>query len=399
MPETMITVRIREELFSNVYAFYYYNFHINLLTLFDKIYLQENTMMLNIDHFYMNQALMLARRGELTVSPNPMVGCIIVKNGFIIGEGFHHSRGESHAEIMALSSSLKSPKDSTLYTTLEPCCHIGVTTACSNALIKAGIKKVVIASIDPNPKVAGKGIKILKTHGIQVHLGILENEAKLLNKIFFHYHYYNRPYVFAKWGMSLDGETKTGKNDNKKITNTAVQMQNHNLRNRCDAIMVGSKTILEDNPSLTVRFSNATKINQPLRVIISKTANLPTNAKVFITKEAPTIIFTTQKANHKCLQILKRKGVLHHIIHTNNNAAISIKSVLKILAKKGITSLLVEGGKELHHAFFKENMVNEVYSFIAPVIINGYIKKYPVKNITFQPIKNNIFLTGKLEKL
>lgn len=355
-------------------------------------------MMLDIDRFYMSQALMLAKRGKLTVSPNPMVGCIIVKNGRIIGEGFHQFKGGKHAEIMALSAASIEAKGATVYITLEPCCYTGATPPCVDALIKAGVKKVVIATCDPNPKVSGKGIKILQSYGIEVNLGVMETEAKILNKVFFHYHTQKCPYIIAKWGMSLDGEIKVATGDTKAITNHTAKIQTHNLRNRCDAIMVGAKTIIDDNPALTVRFSEATKINQPLRVIISSTAELPTDAQIFNIKEAPTVLFTTSKASTQHLEKLKQQGVECFIMATDEQNNIPILSVLDILAQKGITSVLVEGGKQLHHAFFNDNLVDEIYSFIAPVIINGYRQKRNIEHLDYQPIKENMCFTAQLNK-
>ena len=353
--------------------------------------------MFDTDRFYMSQALMLAKRGELTVSPNPMVGCVIVKNSRIIGESFHQYKGGHHAEIEALSVASTEAKDATVYVTLEPCCYTGSTPPCTNALITAEVKKVVIATTDPNPKVSGNGIKVLQSHGIAVTLGVLEQEARTLNKIFFHYHTTKRPYVLAKWGMSLDGEIKVAIGDTKAITNTITNIQTHNLRNRFDAIMVGAKTIIADNPVLTVRFSEASKINQPLRVIISTSADLPGDLQVFNTEKAPTVLFTTNKANTQHLEKLKQQEVECIIVSTNQHNEISMSAVLDVLAQKGITSVLVEGGKQLHRSFFKEHLINEVHSFIAPVIINGYPKKYYISRFDYWPIQENILLLADLK--
>ena len=354
--------------------------------------------MLDIDRFYMGQALMLARRGKLTVSPNPMVGCVVVKGGQIIGEGFHQFKGGKHAEIIALSSASTQVVGATVYVTLEPCCYTGATPACTDALIKAEVKKVVIAIMDPNPKVSGKGIKILQLHGIEVKLGILEAEAKALNKIFFHYHIRRRPYVIAKWGMSLDGKTKVAVDDDKAITNHTVKIKVHNLRNRCDAIIVGAKTIINDNPELTVRFSEAMKINQPVRIVISSSGKLPTNARIFNTEKASTFLFTTPKTNIRHLEKLKQQGVKCFIIVNHQLGSIPLRLVLDILVERGITSLLVEGGRQLHHTFFGENLVDEIHSFIAPVIINGYSHKYNIKQFDHCSVKTNSHFTAQLSK-
>ncbi|WP_157966596.1 bifunctional diaminohydroxyphosphoribosylaminopyrimidine deaminase/5-amino-6-(5-phosphoribosylamino)uracil reductase RibD [Fastidiosibacter lacustris] len=331
--------------------------------------------MFQADQFYMQQALMLAKRGCLSVSPNPMVGCVIVKNGCIIGEGWHEYAGGNHAELNALIAAGEKAKGSCVYVTLEPCCHVGRTGACTEALIKAEVKKVVIASIDPNQLVAGKGINHLQQVGIEVIVGLLQQEAARLNKIFFYYHQTKLPYVITKWGMSLDGELQVKAGDVKQITNKASQKMVHNLRNQLDAIMVGHNTVVDDDPRLTVRMSDSKIIKHPLRVVISKSADLPIDAHVFNTAIVPTILFTSQYANPQALEALKSKNVECIVMPLNSQQKIDLKQVLKVLADKGITSLLVEGGRTLLNNFFSEGLVNEVHSFIAPVIINGCNKK------------------------
>ncbi|WP_440615773.1 bifunctional diaminohydroxyphosphoribosylaminopyrimidine deaminase/5-amino-6-(5-phosphoribosylamino)uracil reductase RibD [Cysteiniphilum sp. 6C5] len=341
--------------------------------------------MFQADYFYMSQALMLAKRGALSISPNPMVGCVIVKNGQIIGEGWHRFAGDKHAEIHALDQAGDSTQGATVYVTLEPCCHVGRTGVCSESLIKAQVAKVVVASIDPNPQVAGKGITRLQQAGIVVETGLMCHEATTMNKIFFHYHKHKLPYVIAKWGMSLDGQMITHPQDNKQITDKASQQQVHNLRNSVDAIMVGSQTLIDDNPSLTVRVSDAEFVKHPLRVVLSKTCQLPLDATLFNDEVVKSIVMTSDLADKDTLDALEYKGI-EYIKVPLNQGEINLKEVLKVLAQRGISSVLVEGGRTLLNAFFETQLVDEVQSYIAPVIIANFKQKVQVN------IKDNGFL-------
>ncbi|WP_440682676.1 bifunctional diaminohydroxyphosphoribosylaminopyrimidine deaminase/5-amino-6-(5-phosphoribosylamino)uracil reductase RibD [Cysteiniphilum halobium] len=354
--------------------------------------------MFQADYFYMSQALMLAKRGALSVSPNPMVGCVIVKNGQIIGEGWHRFAGDKHAEIYALDQAGDNAQGATVYVTLEPCCHIGRTGACTERLIKAQVAKVVIASIDPNPQVAGKGIKRLQQANVVVETGLMCDEAIAVNKIFFHCHQYKRPYVIAKWGMSLDGQMVTHPLDSKQITDKASQQQVHNLRNKVDAIMIGSQTLINDNPKLTVRCSDAKLIKQPLRIVLSKTAQLPLDASLFNDGVVKSIVITSNLADKQQLKNLQNKGV-ECIEVPLNHGEIDLKEALKILAQRGITSVLVEGGRTVINAFFEAQLVDEVQSYIAPLVIAQFNQK------KFINIEENGFLSedyyciGKIKKL
>lgn len=318
---------------------------------------------------------MLAKRGRLSVSPNPMVGCVIVKNSQIIGEGWHRFAGDNHAEIHALDQANVKAQGATVYVTLEPCCHVGKTGACTEYLIEMQVAKVIIASIDPNPKVSGKGIKCLQEAGILVEIGLMHDEAIAMNKIFFHYYKHKRPYVIAKWGMSLDGLMVTHPLDSKQITNKSSQQQVHNLRNSIDAIMVGSKTLIEDNPRLTVRGADTKFIKHPLRVVLSKTAKLPLNAALLNDNIARTLVVNSNLAKQQQLDALENKGIECVQVELNDNREINVKAVLKILAERGITSVLVEGGKTLLNAFLKAHLVDEVQSYIAPVVISKFNQK------------------------
>ena len=332
-------------------------------------------LMFPANQFYMAQALLLAKRGRLSVSPNPMVGCVIVKNGRIIGEGWHKFPGDKHAEINALDQAGINAKDATVYVTLEPCCHVGRTGACTESLLKAQVSKVIIAAGDPNPQVAGKGIERLQEAGIQVECGLLQQEAIKLNTIFFHYHQNHLPYVIAKWGMSLDGQLQTQVSDSKQITNQASQKAVHNLRNQVDAIIVGRNTLVADNPKLTVRMTDSDVVKHPLRIVLSKTADVPLNAHLFNDHVAETILFTSEFADQSMIVILQNKGIECIVIALNSHGELDLTKALQVLANKGITSVLVEGGKTILSAFFAENLIDEVHSYIAPVIVKGLEKK------------------------
>ncbi len=353
--------------------------------------------MFQADRFYMSQALVLARRGRLSVSPNPMVGCVIVKSGQIIGEGWHRFAGDKHAEIHALDQAGENAKNASVYVTLEPCCHFGKTGPCTDALIKAQVVKVVVATLDPNPEVSGKGVKRLQDAGIVVELGLMQQEAISLNKIFFHYHQTHLPYVIAKWGMSLDGHMTTHLNDSKQITDQASKREVHNLRNQVDAIIVGRKTVVADNPKLTVRMTDSQMIKHPSRVVLSKTADLPLNAVLFNDKTAKTIVFTSHLADKQTLYALQDKGVECIEVALNKDHELDLHEVLTVLAAKEISSVLVEGGQTLLNAFFSANLVNEVQAYIAPVIICEFRQKVVVNIKEMGFLKADYYCIAEME--
>lgn len=338
---------------------------------------------------YMKLALQLAERGRSTVSPNPMVGCVIVKNNQIIGQGFHQRAGDAHAEIHALNAAGAEARDATAYVTLEPCCHFGRTPPCTQALIKAGIKKVVIACGDTNSLVGGKGIDELKAAGIEIETGLCESEAKQLNEIFFHYIKYKRPFVIAKWAMSLDGKIATHPNDSRQISNKAATEQVHQTRQRVDAILVGANTARQDNPLLTARINNQTN-KHPLRVILSTQAELPVNLNIFDPNlPGKTLIAATTDSlaiHSDHIEILT--------LPKNNRGLVDLPSLLDELGKREITSLLVEGGNKVHESFFKENLVNKIQVYLAPTIISSLEKKYFVKNLNFSQLENDFCFTA-----
>lgn len=334
----------------------------------------------DFDQFYMQQAMMLARRGLLTVSPNPAVGCVIVKNGQIIAEGYHRQSGDAHAEIYALRQAGNQAKGATVYVTLEPCCHHGRTGPCVEALIQAQVARVVIGSLDPNPCVAGRGVKMLDANGIVTKVGVLDAQLHALNRIFFHYHQYQKPFVIAKWAMSLDGKIVVHPQDSKQISNELAHRRTHDLRNRCDAILVGAKTVMDDNPSLTVRSTQAKIIKQPLRIVVCHNADkLPLDSHIFNTAMAQTLIACTDISSPRREQ-LQQRGV--ELYHQANAIDLDLERLLTYLGQRGITSILVEGGMNIHHQFARLDLIDEIISFVAPCVIGEqpFKKRYQLSS-------------------
>lgn len=307
---------------------------------------------MNNDEKYIERCFELASRGLGNVSPNPMVGCVIVFQDKIIGEGYHRKYGEAHAEVNAVNAvnDKELLKESTVYVSLEPCSHYGKTPPCAELLIKHQVKKVVVANIDPNPLVAGKGFKLLKDAGIEVISGVLEDKGKELNKRFFTYFEKKRPYIILKWAKTLDAfmdidRSEPGNNQKYWITNEKLKILVHKWRSQEDAIMIGTKTAINDNPQLNVRLWHG---NQPLRIVLDEKAELSDNLNIF-DKSSPTLIFTALKNENQANLAYKQ-------IDFCNNPIIAI---LDYLYEIKITSLIVEGGKELLLSFINQGIWDE----------------------------------------
>ena len=314
---------------------------------------------------WMRLALSLAKRGEGKASPNPMVGAVLVKDGKLIAKGYHRYFGGPHAEIEALKRAKDKAKGATLYVTLEPCSHYGKTPPCTLAIIKAGVSKVIAATIDPNPLNSGRGIKILREKGIETEVGICEEKAKKLNESFFKFIREKIPFVTVKVGASLDGKIATFTGESKWITTEKSREVAHNLRNKFDAILVGINTVIKDDPKLLPPSQR-----KFLRVILDSRLRVPLSSKVLKDqKKAPTLIFTTPKANLKKMRILKNEGIKINVVERGGK--VPLKKVLSYLGEFGIMSLLVEGGGEVIGSFFEENLVDKIYLFISPRIIGG----------------------------
>jgi len=331
-----------------------------------------------MDIKYMKKALSLAEKGAGFVNPNPMVGSVIVKDGKIIGEGYHKYFGGNHAEIEALKSLTDNPKDSTMYVTLEPCSHYGKTPPCVNAIIESGIKKVVVATLDPNPLVSGRGVKILREHGIEVVTGILQEDARKLNEVFMKYITTERPFCFMKSAMSLDGKISTKLADSKWITCTESREYVHRLRHRYASIMVGINTVLVDNPLLTVRIPDFEGKN-PIRIVIDSKCRIPLDANVVKkTSNARTIVATTEQADDEKIKKLKEKNV-EILILPAKNEKVDLNVLMERLGEMRIDSILLEGGGTLNYSALEAGIVDKVGFFIAPKIIGGSLSKTPVE--------------------
>jgi len=344
----------------------------------------------NFDHKMMRNCIRLAKNGYGFVSPNPLVGATIVKNGKIIGQGWHQKFGEAHAEINAINSASESVKGSTIYINLEPCSYQGKTPACSLALIQLGFKRVVIATLDPNPLVSGNGVKMLQNAGIEVEIGILEKEALKLNERFFKFIQTNKPFVAIKMATSLDGKIATSSGDSKWITNEKSRHYAHQLRLKYSAILVGVNTVLADDPILNIRIRKI-KTKNPLRIVLDSSLRSPKNAKIFDTSIAATWIATTEKASAERIELFRKKGVKVLII-PEKKGKIDLHFLIERLGKEGIDSLLVEGGGTVNFSFAEEKLIDKVYAFIAPKLIGGENAKTGMEGDGFAQLSETIDL-------
>jgi diaminohydroxyphosphoribosylaminopyrimidine deaminase/5-amino-6-(5-phosphoribosylamino)uracil reductase len=317
----------------------------------------------------MGRCIDIARNGLGKVSPNPMVGCVIVRNGKIVGEGFHRQFGGPHAEIFALYHAGKKTNGATLFVNLEPCAHFGKTPPCADAIVQSGISTVVIASKDPNPLVGGKGIRRLQEAGITVKVGVLRKEAEFLNEKFFKFMNTGLPFVGIKLAQTLDGRIADTAGVSKWITSEQARKEVHRLRSEYDAVMAGANTVLKDDPELTVRFI---KRRNPIRVVVDGHMSLPMSRKIFNTDRAPTWVLTStaaMKINNRKAQRLVAQGV--RILLVSASRLLSAESILKTLAAEGVSSVLLEGGASLIAPFVEHSFADSLHLFIAPKILGG----------------------------
>jgi len=319
----------------------------------------------------MQQAIALAKLALGQVSPNPAVGAIIVKDGEIVGQGYTHPPGSSHAEIMALRQAGERAKGAVMYVTLEPCCHYGRTPPCTEAIISSGIKEVHAAMIDPNQKVLGKGLKELEQAGINIFLGEHAEDASEIVEAYTKFITTGKPFVTAKFAMSLDGKIATKKGDSKWISNDKSRRYVHLLRHTCDAVMVGINTVLMDDPLLTSRcnLQGGMAKKQPLRVIVDTMGRTPVTAKVF--NEPGTVLLAVGRK----VSLSRKRAYMKHgaeiLELPSRKGLIDLTELLIRLGQKQITSILTEGGASLLGSFFDKHLVDKVVVFIAPIIIGG----------------------------
>lgn len=324
---------------------------------------------MTVDEQFMQSALDLAATAEGRTRPNPAVGALVVKNGKVVGEGYHPAAGQPHAEIFALRQAGSQAAGSTLYVTLEPCCHTGRTGPCAEAVIAAGIARVVVATTDPNPLVSGRGLERLRQAGIAVEAGVLESAARQLIAPFAKHVTTGLPLVVLKAGMTLDGMTATASGDSQWITNPASRILVHQLRNKVDAILVGVGTVLQDNPLLTTRLAEGGR--NPLRVVVDSQLRIQEDAALLETgPDCQTLIVTTAAASADKSQRLLDRGV--QIVQVDSDAErVNLRQMLTFLGEQGVQSLLLEGGATLNHAMLHTGLVDRVMFFLAPKLIGG----------------------------
>lgn len=340
------------------------------------------------DEEYMKIALELAKNGAGYVSPNPMVGAVIVKNGRIIGKGYHKKYGELHAERNAIANLTESAENATVYVTLEPCCHYGKTPPCTEAIIENKISRVVIGSRDPNPLVAGKGVEVLRQHGISVTEDVLRKECDSLNEVFFYYIQNKLPYVIMKYAMTIDGKIACYTGDSKWVSGEASRTFVQKLRHRCTGIMVGVETVIKDNPILNCRIEGG---KNPVRIICDSSLRTPPNSNIIKTaKEIRTILATACIDKNKQEQYLAYECEILTVKEKNHH--VDLKELMVRLGEMQIDSILLEGGGTLNWSALNEGIVNKIMVFLAPKIFGGEAAKSPVAGIGAAHPSNAFFL-------
>jgi len=323
----------------------------------------------------MTLALRLAAKGQGQTSPNPMVGALVVKNGRIVGRGYHHGPGQPHAEILALNQAGPRAKGAILYVTLEPCRHLlKRTPPCVPTVVQSGVRQVVVAMADPNPSVKGRGIAALRRAGITVTTAVAQEKAEQLNRTYLHWVTTGRPYVILKAGMTLDGKVATAKGESQWITGPLARQDAHRLRSEVDAVIVGVGTVLKDNPTLTARLSDRPlelALRQPLRVVLDSALRTPSRAMVCATQDrAKTLIATTSRASRSRRRPFERAGV-EVVSLSTKNGRVAFPALMTMLGKRGITSVLIEGGSTVNAAALREKLVNHVVLYLAPMLMGG----------------------------
>ena len=339
----------------------------------------KNTTDMEQDRQYMKMALELAQKGMGFTAPNPMVGAVIVKNGRIIGQGYHRKYGELHAEREALAVCTEEPKGASIYVTLEPCCHYGKQPPCVNAILEAGIRRVIIGSSDPNPLVAGKGIRILKDHGIEVTENILKEECDKLNEAFFFYIQNKKPYVVMKYAMTMDGKIAAYTGESKWVTGEAARIHVQKQRLKYTGIMVGVGTVLADDPMLTCRLENS---RNPVRIICDSHLRTPLTSKIVRTEETiPTILESSSKDQQKIKNYEELGCQVLYVPEKNGH--IDLNRLMELLGAAKIDSILLEGGGSLNWSALESGIVQKVQTYIAPKLFGGEEAKTPVEGKGF----------------
>lgn len=327
--------------------------------------------MANGDLTWMQLAIREARKGMGRTSPNPCVGAVVIKNGKLVGKGFHRKAGTPHAEVIALAAAGKKAKGSTIYVTLEPCNHVGKTPPCTEAILQAGISRVVVGMLDPNPLVSGRGCKKLEAKGLDISFGLLAEKCEALNRPFIKHITTGLPWVIMKAGASLDGRIAASSGQSGWITNDKSRDYVHRLRDRVDAILIGAGTALVDDPSLTTRLAKG-RGQDPVRIILDSSLRLPVDARMLQqASQADTWIFCGPEPDITKAEALINAGAVVTPVAVDVNGRLDLKAVLCELGKGQMTSVLVEGGSRIHGAFLRAGLVDEVNLFLAPTFIGG----------------------------
>ena len=370
---------------------------------------RKNGDFLSYDEKYMRLAMQLAGNAIGRTSPNPLVGAVIVKDNRVVGCGWHRKAGTPHAEVHALNQAGELAQGADVYVTLEPCAHYGKTPPCAKALVEAKVKNVYGGLLDVNPKVAGKGFKILEDAGIHVEYGFLQDELRKQNEVFFKWIEHKKPFVVLKAAMTLDGKIATATGQSKWITNETSRAYGYKLRDIYDGIMVGINTVIEDNPMLTARVDGG---KNPIRIVVDSSLEIDINANVVQDKSAKTIVATTDKADKDKILKLQAQDVDVIVVDKDENDKVDIEKLLDILGQQNICSILVEGGATLSGSFVAKKLVDKVYFFIAPKIIGGKEAKTPVagtgilnlqealalKDIQIGKLEEDILIIGRVDK-
>lgn len=370
---------------------------------------RKNGDFLSYDEKYMRLAMQLAGNAIGRTSPNPLVGAVIVKDNRVVGCGWHRKAGTPHAEVHALNQAGELAQGADVYVTLEPCAHYGKTPPCAKALVEAKVKNVYGGLLDVNPKVAGKGFKILEDAGIHVEYGFLQDELRKQNEVFFKWIEHKKPFVVLKAAMTLDGKIATATGQSKWITNETSRAYGYKLRDIYDGIMVGINTVIEDNPMLTARVDGG---KNPIRIVVDSSLKIDINANLVQDKSAKTIIATTDKADKDKILKLQAQDVDVIVVDKDENDKVDIEKLLDILGQQNICSILVEGGATLSGSFVAKKLVDKVYFFIAPKIIGGKEAKTPVagtgilnlqealalKDIQIEKLEEDILIIGRVDK-
>ncbi len=359
---------------------------------------------------YMTLALRLAAKGRGLTSPNPMVGAVVVSGGQVVGQGSHRKAGGPHAEVIALSQAGSRATGGTLYVTLEPCSHLKKRTPpCVPLILKSGVRRVVVAMVDPNPQVKGKGLSQLKRAGMKVELGCGQVEAAQLNEAYVHRLQTGRPFTILKAGMTLDGKIATASGESQWITEETSRAQAHELRGGVDAVLVGIGTVLRDNPALTARLAGdppRLAPRQPLRIVVDSRLRISVTAVVLQNQQAAhTVIATTAAASRRKIEMLRRRGI-DVLVLPNLRAHVSLPMLWARLGQLGVTTLLVEGGSEINAAVLRGQLAQRLTCYVAPLLLGGQEAKgliggrsprrlrdaVPLKNLRIEPVGRDMLI-------